>query len=197
MTQTGKQPKIVTLKNRAAWRQWLERNHATSASVWLVVNKKTSKISGISYNDAVEEALCFGWIDGRLNVLDDKQYKLLFSPRKPKSIWSKSNKQRIERLIHHGLMTIAGFEKIEAAKKNGSWGTLDSIEELIVPVDLQKALDDNPTAKKNFSGFSNSSKKSILYWIQSSKQPETRLKRIQQTVALASKNIKVNQYQLD
>jgi len=197
MEKSGNPPKNVVAKDRSAWRQWLEKNHATSTSVLLVVIKKNSRKSGVSYNDAVEEALCFGWIDGRLNVLDEERYKLLFSLRKSKSIWSKSNKQRIERLIQKGLMTPAGFEKIEAAKKDGSWSILDSIEELIIPIDLQKALDDNPTAKNFFSRFPNSSKKSILYWIQSAKHPETRLRRIQQAVTLASKNIKVNQYQLD
>lgn len=194
MAQSGKPLKIVAPKDRASWRQWLQRNHATSASVWLVVNKKNSRVRGISLNDAVEEALCFGWIDGMLNVLDDERYKLLFSPRKPNSIWSKNNKRRIERLIQQGLMTAAGLDKIEAAKKDGSWKALDAVEELVIPVDLRKALDENPTANKSFSGFPDSLKKSILYWIQSAKRPETRWKRIQQTVAMAEKNIKRNQF---
>jgi uncharacterized protein YdeI (YjbR/CyaY-like superfamily) len=193
MVRSGKQLKTITPKDRAAWRKWLEDNHTSSESVWLVINKKNSRIRGISLNDAVEEALCFGWIDGRLNIVDDKRYKLLFSPRKSKSIWSKNNKLKIERLIQQGLMTAAGFEKIEAAKKNGSWGAIDSVEKLVVPIDLQKALDDNPTAKKNFSGFSDSYKKRILYWILSAKRPETRSKRIQQTVAMTEKNAKRNQ----
>ncbi len=150
MEKSVDQPKNVVVKDRSAWRQWLEKNHATSTSIWLVVNKKNSRKSGVTYNDAVEEALCFGWIDGRLNVLDDERFKLLFSPRKPKSIWSNSNKQRVGRLIQKGLMTTAGFEKIEVTKKNGSWDILDSVEELIIPLDLQKALDDNPTAKDFF-----------------------------------------------
>lgn len=193
MVRSGKQLKTITPKDRAAWRKWLEDNHTSSESVWLVINKKNSRIRGISLNDAVEEALCFGWIDGRLNIVDDKRYKLLFSPRKSKSIWSKNNKLKIERLIQQGLMTAAGFEKIEAAKKNGSWGAIDSVEKLVVPIDLQKALDDNPTAKKNFSGSSDSYKKRILYWILSAKRPETRSKRIQQTVAMTEKNAKRNQ----
>ena len=191
MAQAEKERKIVSPKNRASWRQWLEKNHATSASVWLIVNKTSTKARGISLPDAVEEALCFGWIDGKLNVLDDERFKLLFSPRKPKSIWSKNNKQRIERLMHQGLMTADGLEKIKAAKKDGSWGALDSVEDLVIPVDLQNALDENPTANKNFSGFSNSLKKGILYWIKSAKRPETRWKRIQRTIAMAEKDAKI------
>ena len=190
MVQSGKQRKIITPTNRATLRKWFEDNHTSSESVWLIIKKKNSKIRGISLNDAVEEALCFGWIDSRLNILDDKRYKLLFSPRKSKSIWSKTNKLKVERLIHQGLMTEAGFEKIDAAKKDGSWDTLDSIEDLMIPVDLQKALDDNPIARKNFVRFSDSLKKRILYWIQSAKQAQTRLKRIRQTVAIAEKNDK-------
>jgi uncharacterized protein YdeI (YjbR/CyaY-like superfamily) len=183
---------IVSPKDRAAWRQWLKNNHATSARVWLVVKKKHSKRPGISLHEAVEEALCFGWIDATLNVLDDQRYKLLFSARKPKSIWSHTNKQRVERLIQQGLMTSAGLEKIETAKKDGSWGSLDSIEKLMIPPDLRKAFDKYPIAKRNFSRFSDSTKKRFLYWVQSAKRPETRAKRIQQTVAMAVKNSPMN-----
>ncbi|HVQ00913.1 MAG TPA: YdeI/OmpD-associated family protein [Candidatus Thermoplasmatota archaeon] len=190
MVGAEKQRKTVSPQDRATWRQWLERNHATSASVWLVMNKKHSTFPGISLNDAVEEALCFGWIDAKLNVLDDQRFKLLFSPRKPKSIWSKNNKRKVERLIRQGLMTPFGLEKIEAAKKDGSWRAIDSVEELVIPRDLQKALDKNPIAKQNFSEFSNSMKKQILFWIQSAKRPETRLSRIQRSVVLAEKNVR-------
>jgi uncharacterized protein YdeI (YjbR/CyaY-like superfamily) len=194
MPQSGHPRKLVHAKNRTAWRQWLERHHGTSPSVWLVIYKKNSRKTGVSYNDAVEEALCFGWIDSKMNVGDEERYILLFSPRKPGSIWSKSNKQRVERLIEEGLMTAAGLEKIEAAKQDGSWNTLDSIEDLILPADFKKALEGNIAAKKNFAGFNNSSKKMILYWIESAKHQETREKRIRQTVVLAAKNIKANLY---
>ncbi len=189
MVHSKRQWKIVSPNNRAAWRQWLENNHASSASVWLVVNKKNSRVHGVSLNEAVEEALCFGWIDSKLNVLDAERFKLLFSPRKPKSTWSKNNKRKVDQLIRQGLMTRFGLEKIEAAKKDGSWGSLDSIEQLMVPADLQKALEENPTAKMNFSGYSISFKKRLLYWIQTAKRPETRLSRIRQTVAMAEKDV--------
>ncbi len=142
----------------------------------------------------MEEALCFGWVDSRPNKLDDERYMQLFSPRKPKSPWSKLNKQRVEKLIEQGLMTPAGLEKIEAAKQNGMWGIYDDIEALTVPQDLKEALAADETAKTNFEAFSDSSKKNILWWIESAKRPETRAKRIEETVELAAKNIKANHY---
>lgn len=127
-------------------------------------------------------------------MLDDERYKQLFSPRKPKSPWSKLNKQRVEKLTRQGLMTSTGLEKIEVAKQNGSWSAYDAIEDLTMPSDLEQALAANPTANQCFQAFSNSSKKNILWWFESAKQPATRLKRIEETVNLAAKNIKANHY---
>jgi uncharacterized protein YdeI (YjbR/CyaY-like superfamily) len=112
----------------------------------------------------------------------------IFTPRKPKSVWSKLNKQYIEELIEQGLMTLFGFEKVELAKQDGLWNKLDAIEELIIPADLKKALEANETANTYFEAFSNSSRKNILFWIESAKRPETRLKRIEQTISLAAQN---------
>lgn len=181
-------------KDRGDWRQWLEKNHASSPGVWLIYYKQTTGKPHVEYSDAVEEALCFGWVDSKPNTLDDERYMQLFSPRNPKSPWSRLNKERVEKLIEQGLMTEAGFKLIEAAKQNGSWTVYDAIEDLTVPDDLAKALSANPTADQHFQAFSNSSKKNILWWIESAKQPATRLKRIEETVMLAAVNKKANHY---
>lgn len=181
-------------KDRSEWRQWLEQHHASSPGVWLIYYKQTTGQPHVAYSDAVEEALCFGWVDSKPNVLDDERYMQLFSPRNPKSPWSRLNKQRVEKLIEQGLMTEAGLKLIEAAKQNGAWTVYDTIEDLTMPDDLEKALAANPTAQHNFQAFSNSSKKNILWWIQSAKQPATRSKRVEETVALAAVNKKANHY---
>src|SRR5579872_3692805 len=126
-------------KDRAAWRKWLEKNHKSSSGVWLIYYKKDSGKTRVPYADAVEEALCFGWIDSTLNPIDKDSYMQLFTPRKPKSGWSKLNKERVEKLIEQGLMTNAGLEKIEEAKLHGTWNKLDHIESFTIPPILEKA----------------------------------------------------------
>lgn len=181
-------------KDRTTWRDWLEKNHAISPGVWLVYYKKQTGKPSVSDDEAIEEALCFGWVDSRPNVLDDERFMKLFSPRKPQSPWSKLNKQRVEKLLAEGLMAPAGLAKIEAAKRDGSWDSYDAVESLTIPIDLQQALAANTTAQNNFAAFPPSSKKNILWWIASAKQPETRRKRVEETVALAAQNIKANHY---
>jgi uncharacterized protein YdeI (YjbR/CyaY-like superfamily) len=181
-------------QNRQEWRVWLEQNAATSPGVWLVYYKKNSGKPRVAYEEAVEEALCFGWIDSRPNSLDDERYMQLFSPRKPKSPWSKLNKQRVEKLIEQGLMTLLGLAVIEAAKKAGFWDSYDAIEDLAVPDDLKTALATNEAAGQNFAAFSNTTKKQILWWIESAKRPETRQKRIAQIVQSAAENKNPLQY---
>jgi len=176
--------------SRAEWRKWLAANHAISKGIWLILVKKGARLAGIMYSDAVEEALCFGWIDSRPGTLDTERYKLYFSPRKSRSVWSKLNKQRIRKLVKEGLMTSAGLAKIEAARKDGSWNKLDTIDRLVMPADLLEQLSANEEAKRNFEGFSTSSKKIILFWIASAKRDETRQKRIEETIRLAAQNIK-------
>lgn len=178
----------VYADSREAWREWLEINHLTSSGIWLVYFKVKSGKSSIQYSEAVKEALCYGWIDSKVKSLDAERYKQIFTPRKPKSVWSKLNKQYIAELIEQGLMTQAGLEKINAAKQDGSWTTLDEVEALIIPSDLKQALETNETANQNFAAFSNSSKKNILFWINSAKQLETRLRRIEQTIRSAAQN---------
>jgi len=175
-------------RNRKEWRQWLQENHQTSPGIWLVYYKKNSKKTGISYDEAVEEALSFGWIDSRVNALDEERYMQIFTPRKPGSIWSKLNKQRVEKIIKEGIITPAGLEKIEVAKKDGSYYFLDDIDNLVIPLDLKDALDSNKAAKKNFEVFTDSVKKQILYWIKTAKRDTTRENRIKKVVSFAAEN---------
>ena len=177
-------------KNRKEWHDWLQKNHSTSPGVWLTYYKKSSTKLSITYEDAVEEALSFGWIDSKVNAFDDERYIQIFTPRKPGSIWSKINKQRIKKLRDQGLMNPAGLEIIETAKKDGSWSFLDDVENLVIPLDLKEALDSNETAKINFETFSSSVKKRILYWIKSAKRESTKKRRIEKTVTKAAKNEK-------
>ncbi|GAA4384838.1 YdeI/OmpD-associated family protein [Hymenobacter koreensis] len=177
--------------SRAEWRQWLAHNHASEPGIWLIYNKKASGQPSVSYAEAVEEALCFGWIDSLPRKLDADRTMLLFTPRKPRSVWSKVNKQRIEQLVQAGLMTPAGQAKIDLAKQNGSWNTLDSSDNLIVPPELEKALAEVPAAKQGFEAFSPSVKKNLLYRLDSAKQPETKAKRIAEIIAQAVESKKM------
>ena len=154
----------------------------------MVVHKKGRGPEGVDIDDAVEEALCFGWISSKLNVLDSSHYKLMLTPRRPGSIWSNPNRLRVEKLMKQGLITGAGMERIEAAKRDGSWSRLDAIEELAIPEDFRKALAADVNAQKNFESFSKTTKKQILWWIESSRTPETRLKRIEKSVFMAARN---------
>ncbi len=188
MQKFDDQLETIYASDRQEWREWLEKNHLTSIGIWLIYYKVKSVTPSVKYSEAVKEALCFGWIDSKIKSLDEERYQQIFTPRKPKSVWSKLNKQYIRELIEQGLMTEAGLEKIAVAKQNGSWNSLDAIEALTIPVDLQQALEANATANYNFQAFSNSLKKNILFWIDSAKRPETRLKRIEQTIISAVQN---------
>ncbi len=178
--------------NRGEWRDWLAENHAKSEGIWFVYFKKQTGKPRVSYDEAVEEALCFGWIDSLPRKFDDERSKLLFTPRKPKSIWSKPNKERVEKLIENGLMTEIGLAKIEAAKKDGSWNALNASDNLEIPKDLAKAFEANKIAAQNFAVFSDAVKRNILFWVGSAKRDATRAARIEKTVAMAAKNKKVN-----
>jgi uncharacterized protein YdeI (YjbR/CyaY-like superfamily) len=188
MPQSDRELEIFYAQDRQVWREWLEKNHMSSNGIWLMYYKIKSGKPSVRYSEAVKEALCFGWIDSKVKSLDQERYLQIFTPRKPKSVWSKLNKQYIEELIEQGLMTEAGLTKVTAAKQNGSWNTLDAVEELIVPADLKQALAENETANKHFVAFSNTTKKNILFWIASAKRPETRLKRIAQTISVVTQN---------
>jgi len=179
-------------KTRQQWRDWLAENHAISDGVWLVYYKKDTGKPTVTYDEAVEEALCFGWIDSVPNKLDSERYKQLFSPRNAKSPWSKLNKERVARLLEDELITEAGLAKIDVAKQNGFWTIYDPVEALEIPEDLQQALAANSVAEGYFRAFAPTYKKGILWWIISAKRPETRQKRIDKTVAMAAKNLKAN-----
>ncbi|AFY31020.1 YdeI family protein [Calothrix sp. PCC 7507] len=186
MAKFDTQLAAIYAMNRQEWRQWLEKNYDSSLGVWLIYYKVKSGQPSVQYSEAVKEALCFGWIDSKVKSLDENRYMQIFTPRKPKSVWSKLNKQYIAELIEQDLMTEAGLIKIAAAKQDGSWTSLDAIEALIIPPDLKQALAVNETANKYFEELSNSTKKNILFWIESAKRPETRWKRIEQTIISAA-----------
>ena len=186
--------KAVTAANRKAWRNWLARNHENENSVWLIMYHKKTSIPSIYYEEAVEEALCFGWVDSKGNSRDDQSSYLYFAKRKPKSNWSKPNKIRVEKLIAQGLMMPAGQRMIDLAKQTGTWTALDHVEALTIPPDMQKLLNKNKTALKNFLAFPPSTRRAILEWILNAKKQETRQKRIEETVTLAAQNIRANQY---
>lgn len=181
-------------KTRKAWRQWLEKNHTSSPGIWFIYYKKESGKPRVTYDESVEEALCFGWIDSLPRKLDEERSMLKFTPRKPKSVWSQLNKTRIEKLIQAKQMMPAGFAAIETAKKNGSWDTLTQSDIAaatnIIPADLEKLLAKNKKAKENFLNFSFSIRKQFLSWIDSAKRPETRTARLQQTLLMAAVNKK-------
>jgi uncharacterized protein YdeI (YjbR/CyaY-like superfamily) len=170
------------------------QNHATEKNVRLIIYKKQSGMPSVSYDESVDEALCFGWIDSTRIKWDELSHAQFYSKRQPKSNWSRVNKAKVERLIAEGLMTSAGLEMIELAKKTGTWTALDEVENLTIPDDLQVKLDENPTAKGYFDAFPRSAKRAILEWLLNAKQAETRLKRIEETVNLAEKNERANQY---
>ncbi len=181
-------------KSRQEWREWLENNHDKKQSVWLMYYKKKSTLPTVIYSEAVDEALCFGWIDSKSKPLDEERYMQFFTRRKEKSVWSKINKEKIARLIKEGQMTKAGFEIIEKAKQNGSWTILDEAEALIIPDDLEKEFNKKPNAKHYFISLSRSDKRNILQWLVLAKRQETREKRIAEIVELADKNQKPKQF---
>ena len=181
-------------KNRQEWRDWLLKNHEKKQSIWLIYFKKESRQPSIVYPDAVDEALCFGWIDSKSKPIDGEKYMQFFSKRKPKSVWSKINKEKIERLTGQGLMTKAGLDCIEIAKQNGSWTILDEAEALIIPNDLEEAFLEKPSAKSYFFSLSRSDKRNILQWLVLAKRPETRQNRIDEIVTLAQESQKPKQF---
>ncbi len=163
---------------RVQWRAWLEANHKTAAGIWLVYYKKGSGKPRVEYADAVEEALCFGWIDSVVNAIDEACYMQLYTPRKPKSTWSQLNKVRVERLEAEGLMRTAGLKCIEVAKANGSWESIDHVETLVVPADLAEALAENDGMQAFFDALSNTNKKYILHHLNNARREDTRRLRM-------------------
>jgi uncharacterized protein YdeI (YjbR/CyaY-like superfamily) len=173
-----KEVDIFYPENKKQWRQWLEENHGLLNEVWLVFYKKASGKPSVTWSDSVDEALCFGWIDSKKVPVDAEKSHQFFSKRKPKSTWSKINKDKTERLIKEGLMAPAGFESIRIAKDNESWTLLDEVEALIIPDDLEMAFNLKPGSKEYFLSLSKSMRKMILQWVVLAKLPDTRRKRI-------------------
>ena len=176
------------------WRQWLSENHVEKEFVWLVFYKKKTGKPTITWSQSVDEALCFGWIDSVQKKYDEERSIQFFSKRKPKSTWSKINKEKIKNLINEGRMTQAGLDCITIAKQNGSWTILDEVEELIIPEDLAIELNAKADAKDFFMSLSKSIRKAMLQWLVLAKRPETRQKRITEIVELADKKQKPKQF---
>ena len=180
--------------NQKEWRTWLELNHHTKDAVWLIFYKKHSTHHNLRWSEAVDEALCFGWIDSTAKSIDSETYKQYFSRRKAKSNWSRVNKDKINLLIDQQKMMPAGYKSIEVAKENGSWTILDQVEQLVIPEDLQKELLIIAGAAEYFNGLSRSDKRILLHWIVSAKRKETRSKRILEVAESAGKHSKPKRF---
>lgn len=177
-------------KNALEWRNWLHENHANSTGVYLIFYKVDSLVESMRWEEAVQVAICYGWIDSTVKRLDSEKRKQAFTPRKDKSVWSKLNKSYVEKLVLENLMHESGFAKIETAKINGSWSSLDEVEDLIMPLDLKNAFEENKKAFQNYQGFSPSYRKSYLYWLNQAKREETRNNRIIEIINCCENNIK-------
>jgi len=183
-------PETFCPASRQEWREWLAVHHDKKQSVWLIQYKKDSGMPSITWSEAVEEALCFGWIDSIRKSIDHEKFMQFFGRRKPRSVWSKINKEKIEKLVEQRLMTPAGLRVMETAKQNGSWSILDAVEAYFIPPDLEEALIGRPGAEAFFLGLSPSVRKSILQWLVMAKTPGTRQKRIAEIVDSAAQNLK-------
>ena len=177
---------LLEVSSREQWRSWLLANHATSPGVWPAIGKKGNQVTALGYEDAVEESLCFGWIDGRVSQLDEARFKQHLGPRKRGSIWARSNKERVARLAEQGLLAPAGAWAVESAQADGSWTLLDDVDALVIPEDLAVALAGVPETAGTFAAMPPSARKMALYWIASAKRPATRARRIAETVAAAA-----------
>jgi uncharacterized protein YdeI (YjbR/CyaY-like superfamily) len=185
---------ICSPRNRNAWREWLEHNHESEHSVWLAYKKSADNKRNITYVEAVEEALCFGWIDSKPIKLNESTTLQYFSKRNPKSNWSGLNRKRVAKLTKENMMHPSGLRMVKLAKNSGTWTAFDKVEQLIIPEDLALAFKSAPDAFAHFDAFPKSVKKGILGWIHAARRAETREKRIRHTVQLAAGNERANQY---
>lgn len=178
-----------------AWRQYLADNHERINNTWLVIFKKSSGRPSLTYEEARDEALCFGWIDAKPNKRDEESYYLFFARRNPKSNWSRINKDRINSLMAAGKLAPAGIATVKAAKKSGTWDALNDVDNLVVPEDLEAAFQSSGSlARENWDNFPPSVRRGILEWIFTAKRPATRTKRVKTTAAMAARNERANQY---
>lgn len=180
------EPEHFSPKDKKHWREWLQKHHKSKNAIWLVMHKKGTATHNLTWNEAVEEALCFGWIDSVKRTVDEVKFKQYFGKRKPTSTWSKINKEKIVELTSAGLMTKAGLKCIEVAKENGSWTILDSAEKLEIPDDLEKAFIQHQGAREYFEQQNKSTRKGMLHWIAMARRAETRQKRVQEIVENAA-----------
>lgn len=180
--------------NQADWRAWLALNHQNKEAVWLVYYKKNSPHYNLNWSEAVDEALCFGWIDSTRRAIDEEKYKQYFTKRKAKSNWSKVNKDKVKALTKRGLMQEQGYKSIAIAKENGSWTILDGVEALILPEDLKEELNKHKGAMEYYNNLSKSAKKGLLYWVIAAKRETTRQKRVLEIVENASKGLSPKQF---
>ena len=188
------EPEVFYPRNATEWRDWLDQNHKSKISVWVVFYSKASQKPSLTWSEAVDEALCFGWIDSKKIKIDQEMSHQFFSKRKVKGTWSKINKDKVSRLVEAGLMAQAGLDAIEIAKQNGSWTILDQVEELVVPQDLEDALTAKSGAKEFYDSLSKSVRKMMLAWLAFAKRPETRQNRINEIVEMAAKGMKPKQF---
>jgi uncharacterized protein YdeI (YjbR/CyaY-like superfamily) len=184
--------KTLHVTNRDEWRAWLKKNHGAEKEVWLIYHKKHTDKPRIPYDDAVEEAICFGWIDSTIRKLDEEKFAQKFTPRNDKSKWSELNRRRARKMIKNGRMTEAGLAKFrKAGKPDAEAAAMRAPDKkLAVPPDLREALAANRKAQENFDNFAPSYKRLYIGWIAAAKRPETRTKRIKQTVKWSSENKK-------
>ena len=191
-----KQNEIETFTPNSAndWRQWLKKNHASKESVWLILYKKDTGYPYIAWTEAVDEALCYGWVDSKRQSIDDVSFRQFFCRRKPNSIWSKINKEKIDRLVKSGKIRKAGLEAVERAKENGSWSILDDVEAMKIPKDLEKAFRAHSGSKKFYQAQTKSIQKMMLGWIALAKREDTRQKRIEEITSLAAQGKKPKQF---
>jgi uncharacterized protein YdeI (YjbR/CyaY-like superfamily) len=175
--------------DREAWRTWLERNHASVKDLWLVFHKKHTGKTGLVYDEAVEEALCFGWIDGILKRIDGEKHTIRFCPRRKNSIWSERNKERVRRMMKAGRMTEAGLAKVREAKENGQWDKAAEREDTtIVPAELAEALAKDGRVRTNFKRLAPSYRRQFIYWIGTAKREDTRHKRVAEAIRMIREN---------
>ena len=178
--------------NRDDWRAWLRKNYETKKEIWLIYYKKHTGKPSIPYDDSVEEALCFGWIDNIIKRIDDEKFVRKFTPRKAKSKWSEANKRRVRKMTEVGKMTEAGLAKVKEAKKTGEWFKIAPVrKELVIPSYVKETLAKNQKALANFNNLAESYKRQYVGWISSAKREETRKRRLMEAIRLLEKNEKL------
>lgn len=190
--ETYKNYPVYYASDAKKWRDWLEENWFNTPSVFLIIYKKNSGTPSITYDEAVDIALCFGWIDSKINKRDEVSWYQYFAKRNPKSNWSRVNKNKIEKLMKEGQMAAPGLEMVRIAKESGTWNALDDVDNLILPIEMKEMLMHNQVALSYWEAFPGSVKRGILEWIFNAKKPETKMERIKKTVDMAAENKRAN-----